>query len=335
MAHTQMAAPCDALKLAAPELRDNFALFRARLDAASAPLAARHDGGFIRDCHGDLHASNIVRLDDRWTPFDCIEFNDELRFIDTLSDFAFLLMDFDVRDAGGLANLLLNAYLQACGDYGGLALLPLYCAYRSLIRALVAHLEHQHASVAAQAHLATRRNQHIALAARYLAEKRRPQLIITHGLSGSGKSWRSRQLAAEGYIVLRSDVERRRLSGVAALRTTASGLNAGIYGELTSAQTYAQLAQLSKQVIVAGYSVIVDACFLRRDQRAPFHQLAETLNCDFEVLHCEAALDVLKARIADRATRGDDPSEADLAVLAHQISTHEPLTAEEWSHVRP
>ena len=336
MAHAQVAAPGVALARADPRLQDSLALFRARLDAASPALAARHEGGFIRDCHGDLHASNIVRLDGHWTPFDCIEFNDELRFIDSLSDFAFLLMDFEFRAASSFANSLRNAYLQACGDYGGLILLPLYCAYRSLVRALVAELERQHTDGGVQLRLATRRDQHIALAAQYLAEKAPPRLLIMHGLSGSGKSWLSRQLAArEGQIVLRSDIERRRLNGVTALGTTASALNAGIYRESATVQTYAELARLGEIVITAGYSVIIDAAFLHRDQRAQFRQLAEALNRDFEIINCAADPEVLKARISTRAACGNDPSEANLAVLAQQMSTQEPLTAEEWRYVRP
>lgn len=304
--------------------------YRARLAASVTLLAARHEGGFIRDCHGDLHASNIVRIGSRWVPFDCIEFDDELRFIDTLSDIAFLLMDFDYRGARALSNHLLNTYLATCGDYTGLKLLPLYCAYRSLVRAQVAELSRRHTTVDVQSALLTRQRRHLLLAAQYLSAPPPLRLVITHGLAGSGKSWESRRLAAAGgYIILRSDVERRRLNGVPSTGSTESEVNAGIYNPTATSSTYDRLAALCGIIILAGYSVIVDACFLRRDQRARFRQLADRLHAGFAILDCDAPLAVLQARIVARTARGDDPSEATLVVLAQQMTSQEPLVAEE------
>ena len=46
-------------------------------------MAQRKATGHVRECHGDLHLANIVLIDGRVRLFDCIEFNDELRWIDT------------------------------------------------------------------------------------------------------------------------------------------------------------------------------------------------------------------------------------------------------------
>ncbi|MEX2479329.1 MAG: phosphotransferase, partial [Gammaproteobacteria bacterium] len=129
------AAPLDA------ELPPRFAVqLAATVEGLRDELAARKSAGHVRDCHGDLHLTNIVRFEGRLVAFDCIEFNDELRIIDTLSDAAFLLMDLDHYGAGSLANAFFNHYIEASGDHAGLQVLPLYLAYRSLIRAKVALL---------------------------------------------------------------------------------------------------------------------------------------------------------------------------------------------------
>lgn len=288
-------------------------------------LAARHASGHVRDCHGDLHLSNIVRFDGRLVAFDCIEFNDELRIIDTLSDAAFLLMDLDHYAASQLGNVFFNRYLEASDAYDGLAVLPLYLAYRSLIRAKVAVL-----GKAADAH--ARAVTHVALAQRYLRPRGRPGLVITHGLSGSGKSHAARRLAnGPGFLHLRSDIERRRLGGLAPTAPSHSELDGGIYTAAHGRATYARLAELARCALTAGFSVIVDAAFLTRAQRAPFRLLARTQGVPFHVLGCSAPRPLLEQRIVDRHRAGDDPSEATLAVLAAQCEAVEELDEDEMA----
>src|SRR5258706_2623299 len=109
--------------------------------ALSALIAQRRADGFVRECHGDLHLSNLVALADGIHAFDCIEFSEGLRWIDFMSDAAFLVMDCAVRGRNDLAYMFLNAYLEATGDYAGGALLGFYLVYRSMVRAKVAALQ--------------------------------------------------------------------------------------------------------------------------------------------------------------------------------------------------
>ncbi|MEQ8496975.1 MAG: AAA family ATPase, partial [Gammaproteobacteria bacterium] len=271
-------------------------------------LAVRQAEGHVRDCHGDLHLSNLVRHDGRLLAFDCIEFNDALRVIDTLADAAFLLMDLDKYGAHELGHVFFNAYLEASGDYDGLDLLPLYLAYRSLIRAKVALL-------AEDSDAATRATAHVALARRYLLPPGEPGLVVTHGLSGSGKSHAARRLAAgSGFLHLRSDVERRRLAGLAPGAASGSRLGSGLYTRAASAQTYARLHDLARRALRAGFSVVVDAACLLRAERAPFFALAHELGVPCHLLWCEAPLTELERRIEARRAAADDPSEATLEV---------------------
>lgn len=311
-----------------PEAAQMRQIIRAMTDDCRAALASRQSEGHVRDCHGDLHLSNIVRLESGLYPFDCIEFDDQLRFIDTVSDMAFVLMDLDVRGRHDLANAFLNAYLDASGDFAGLNVLHLYAIYRSVVRAKVAHLQSLQASDSD--HLRARRNTHLSLAASYLDSELPPGLIITHGVSASGKSYISRDLARRyGYIHLRSDVERKRLAGLAPNADSGSGRGSGIYSEDFSDQTYRRLLDLACSALANGYSVIVDATFLERRWRDAFRQMAHAAGQPFHIVHCEQDDAVLRARLARRRTEGDSISEATPEVLAWQIASGDALADDE------
>jgi hypothetical protein len=168
-----------------------------------------------------------------------------------------------------------------------------------------------------------------------LIQPRKPRLFITHGLSGSGKSHLSARLAeCLPAIHLRSDVERKRLAGLAMGARTGSAEADGIYGAEMTEKTYHRLVALAETLLNAGYSVIVDATFLRREQRGQQRRLAERCGVDFLVLDCRAPEDLLRRRILERAAVGDDPSEADISMLQHQMAKREPLADDEWEYAR-
>jgi aminoglycoside phosphotransferase family enzyme/predicted kinase len=291
----------------------------------------RKNNNFVRECHGDLHLGNLAMIDGRITPFDCIEFNPRLRWIDVISEAAFLMMDLEDRGYPGLAYRFLNGYLQRSGDYEALGLLPYYLVYRALVRAKVAIL--RLAGVADDADASDRVREEYAsymgLACQY-AHARKPALIITHGVSGSGKSWYAAQLVEHlGALQVRSDVERKRLFGYHAQAGTDSGIDTGIYTPEAGMRTYERLAEVARSIVDAGYPVIVDAAFLKQAQRARFRQLAGELGVPFVLLHFEADPDTLRSRIRERQRSGEDPSEAGLAVLEVQLELQEPLQAGE------
>lgn len=285
-------------------------------------LAGRKQDGFIRECHGDLHLGNIVLLDGEPVPFDCIEFNDNLRWIDIISDLAFAVMDLLDRGRPDFAHRLLNGWLEHSGDYGGLALLKLYQVYRAMVRAKVAALRGAQPGLGegTAAAMGEEYRGYIALAGR-LSRPGTPALFITHGFSGSGKTTLTPPLVERlGAIRLRSDVERKRLFGLKGLEKSGSGLEGGIYTADASALTYRRLAELAQQVVVAGYPVVVDATFLKRVQRDEFRALATKLGVPFAILDFRASEETLKVRVRQRAASGKDASEADLAVLEKQLA---------------
>ena len=75
--------------------------------------------------------------------------------------------------------------------------------------------------------------------------------------------------------------------------------------------------------------MVVDAAFLKRAERYALRALAEGLGVPFAILDCQAAEETLLNRITTRERQGHDASEANAAVLTHQLATHEPLTSQE------
>ncbi len=272
----------------------------------------RHAGGFIREGHGDLHLGNLVLLDGRVVPFDGIEFNADFRCIDVASEIAFTLLDLLDHDRPGLAHWLLDAWLTWSGDFAALHVLRFYLVYRAMVRAKVAALR---GSPADQQEAAG----YLALAAR-LTQAPTPVLTITCGLSGCGKTTEtSRCLARAAFldtVRIRSDVERKRLFGLA----PDADSGGAIYSPEANARTYARLAELAESILCTGWSVIVDAAFLKRAERDYFRALASRLGVSFRLIAPQAALAELARRIAQRS---HDASEATTAVLEKQIQVFE------------
>ena len=301
---------------------------RVRLDAL---LRSGKREWFIGECDGDVDLGNLTLIDGVVTLFDCIEFNPELRWIDVMSEVAFLIMDLQERGYAGFANRFLNGYLQHTGDYEGIGVLPYYLVYRAAVRAKVAVLRAQQAAPASPVLRHARREYHeyASLAGQY-TEPRRPALLITCGLSGSGKSTLAGRLCEQlGLIQLRSDLERKRLAGLAAQDNSRSALGAGLYTPDQTEQTYRRLAQLAAAVIGAGYTALVDATFLQRRHREMFRRLAGDRGVPFAILDCQAPEVELRRRIRQRQAAGADASEADLQVLDAQLAGREALDGTE------
>jgi len=293
-----------------------------------APLMhARQLGGCVRECHGDLHLANLVLINDRVRLFDCLEFNQDLRWIDMVSDIAFAYIDLLEHGQPGLANWWLNEVFSHNGDYQGALLLRFYAVYRCLVRAKVAAIRARQQHTNTSAVLAD-----ITLAER-LSAPHPLQLCITHGLSGCGKTFLTDQfLQKDGQVPtlrLRADVERKRLFKLDRNTHTASGVDAGIYAPEAHTRVYAHLRDLAASLLSAGWSVLVDATFLKRADRDVFRDLAAQQNASFVILAPQARPEQLRARILARNAQGTDASEATLAVLAQQLHEVEPLASDE------
>jgi predicted kinase len=145
-----------------------------------------------------------------------------------------------------------------------------------------------------------------------------------HGLSGSGKTWLSERLmAALPAIRVRSDIERKRLFGLDETADSESGIGSGIYSPSASVETYERLFTLADSLLAAGHHVVLDAAFLKKRQRVSAGSVASSLGVDSVLVYAQAPVDVLRSRIEERAKQKDEASEADLAVLEHQLTAAE------------
>lgn len=297
--------------------------------ARRAPLfAERRARGFVRECHGDLHLGNVVQLGAELVPFDCIEFNAELRFIDVLSDLAFTWMDLVDHGLPQLAARLLNRYLEATGDYAGLATLRFYAVYRALVRSKVALLRRAQPGAAAAGE--ARDCERYLRVAETLAQPAPALLVLASGVTGSGKTTVAQHLLERlGAVRVRSDVERKRLAGLAPEDHSQARIGAPLYDTQATRLTYEQLARSAAAIVGAGFPAIVDATFLKQAERRVFRGLAQRLGAKFAIVACTAAASALRERVAARATLGADASDATAQVLAAQLASVEPPAEDE------
>jgi predicted kinase len=301
----------------------DFARFQqwthAELARCGSHLDTRRREGFVRRCHGDLHLANLVRLDDGIVAFDCIEFSEELRTLDVISDLTFLSMDLIAAGRSDLAWTLLNRYLEITGDYDGMRLYALYHVYHCMIRPKVAAIRAGERDADKDRHADLDTMQHYCDVARDTIERPSPALIVMHGLSGCGKTWVSSRLAAGlGAVRMRSDIERKRLGGLDELAATDSAPGAGLYSAAMSRVTYAKLIETADALLEAGQRVVLDATFLRKEDRIKARSVAEARGLPSVIVAVEADDDWLEARVRERELIGKDASEGDADVLEHQ-----------------
>src|SRR5262245_59352849 len=288
--------------------------------ARLAPLLeARTRSGYVRHCHGDLHLRNVVEIEAAPVLFDAIEFDDRLATIDVLHDLAFLLMDLGKRGLKAHASTVLNAYLDADASSGnllGLAALPLFLSMRAAVRAKVELLRAALGAPGRADAVRAEARAYFALAQDFLTLMP-PRLIVIGGLSGSGKSAVSRAVAPHigafpGAVIVRSDVERKRLFGIGPLER----LPPSAYTPEVTERVYAMCRRRAFLTLQGGQSVIVDAVHARPGEREALAALAMARGVPFTGLWLEAPPNLLRDRIAARTA---DVSDATTELVGVQL----------------
>jgi len=312
--------------------RDAEALTAASLAAAEAVhdlLDRRLLSGFVRHCHGDLHLRNICLHEGQPRLFDAIEFNDSIAKIDVAYDLAFLLMDLEQRGLKPYASLILSRYLRDSEDLDVLAALPLFLSLRAAIRAKVAASTisaltdpDQRARTRAQA------RDYLRAALGYL-EPKIPMLVAVGGRSGTGKTTLSRRIAPElgrspGGLHLRSDVLRKALLDCPELEPLPPS---AYHGQVTR-QVYRELERRAGIALTAGQAVVVDAAYLREEERDAVEALATGMGIPFHGIWLEAPKEALIERVGQRQNDASDAT-ADIVELQDKLE----VGAITWSKV--
>ncbi|KOR37485.1 MULTISPECIES: AAA family ATPase [Planktothricoides] len=283
----------------------------------------------IRECHGDLHLKNIAIIDEKNVLFDCIEFNEPFRFVDTMYDVAFAVMDIEARGRKDLANVFLNTYIEQTADWAGLQLLPLYLSRQAYVRAKVTSFLLDDPGVPAdqKAQAEKAAAEYYKLAWEY-TQPGEGRLFLMSGVSGSGKSTTARILAEKiGAIHLRSDAVRKHLAGI--------GLNERggneIYSPEMTQKTYQRLLELGIMLTKSGFPVILDAKYDRIQLRSEAIAAAKAQSLPVTILHCTAPEAVLRHWLSQRS---GDISDATADLLASQLAATEPFTEAEQPLVK-
>ncbi len=297
-----------------------------------AAFERRVQGKFIRECHGDLHLQNVCIWQDRIQLFDCIEFNEPFRFVDTMYDVAFAVMDLTARQRTDLGNVFLNTYLEQTGDWAGLEVLPIYLSRQAYVRAKVTSFLLDDRAVPAEQRVAAQQTagDYYRLAWEY-TQRPQGQILVMAGLSGSGKSTLGRQIARRlNGIHLRSDAIRKHLGGIGLFDRGGPEL----YTAEMTAKTYDRLIELGSQLAQQGYTVILDAKFDRQSLRRQAISLEErSANAGalpVRVIHCQAPLDILTQRLHHRT---GDIADATADLLAAQQTAWEDFWPAELPYV--
>jgi uncharacterized protein len=292
-----------------------------------APLLRRREAqGLVRDGHGDLHCEHIC-LTEPLCIYDCIEFNRRFRIADMVADLAFLLMDLDFCGRRDLAGRLYSSYIrQVGGESEASVLLPFYKLYRAFVRgkveAFLADDSEAPSSVRQAAAVRARRYYNLALG--YLLP---PTLTLTAGLMGAGKSTLAAALCrAQGGTLLRSDVIRKELAGLAPTEPRRDPFGGGIHTPAFDQSTYQAMLEQARLALAGGGSVVVDAAFAREEDRAHFRRLAHRARVPFLLIHVTCDGTTLLRRLAQRQRTGGDPSDGRPALLAAQAAAFEPIS---------
>ena len=300
----------------------------------SPAMARRLSEGRVRECHGDLHLGNIAFVGRLPTMFDCIEFNEEMRWIDVMSELAFAVMDLRDRGRPDFAHRLQNAYLETSGDYDGLHVLRFYLVYRAMVRAKIARLRAtQVSNVAAKSAALAEFHGYLRLALHYV-EPRQASLVITHGLSGSGKSTLAQALLE--HTRGGAHPHRRRAQATDGSFGSSAGRPSNrrrpVYdgGDQGDLRPGAGSRPHGLRQWLSGHR----RCHVSQALATPgVPAMAREIGIPFVVASCAASASTLRERITWRLAGGGDASQADLAVLERQLRTQQPLDSDEQDDV--
>ena len=301
------------------ELRDYSYGF---LEERKGLFSRRVAEGRVREGHGDLHTQNVYFVDKIYV-LDCIEFNERFRFLDVANDIAFLLMDLEHKGAWEVANRFLNSYLAESGDYGLISLLRFYKIYRAYVRGKVIGFETRMEDIPIEQRerAKERARGYFALSYRYLTEGRRPFLLATTGVIGSGKSYLSLKLAPKlGAVVIRSDALRKALAGLSPRQKCHEPFLQGIYYPEMTERVYEEMVRQAREILEEGIPVILDGSFSKREQRRKVLELASEGNYPYLFLHTQCPLPLIEERLRGR----EDISDGRLEILPSHLNSYEP-----------
>jgi uncharacterized protein len=279
----------------------------------------------ILDCHGDLHLDHIHITSERLSIFDCIEFNDRLRFIDIAADLAFLAMDFDFKGRPDLADLLLKTAAREFHDDGLLRVADFYKCYRAFVRGKVESIQAAERETKNLQEHKKQAARYFRLALKYTVSGSDPLVLAVMGGIGTGKTTIAKQLAGElDWPVFSSDEIRKTLAGIPLTQRTPSELRDKIYSARMTQQTYSRLLEDGLAALKKNRGVILDATFSTGALREFLRDACQKANVRFQFIELEVDPNEIKKRLKDRDEKTAEASDARLEDFEKLNAAYQP-----------
>ena len=284
------------------------------ISGRAALLMNRIEGRCILDGHADLLADDIFCPDGEPALLDCLEFDDQLRFVDRIDDAAFLAMDLEFLGRRDLGDYFLRRYVEYSGDTAPSSLRDFYIGYRAVVRAKVDCVR----ATQGRSEANTDAVRHLDIALQRL-EKGAIRLALIGGNPGTGKSTLARAVAEDvGAQVISTDDVRRQLRESGAITGSPGVLDAGLYTPDNVATVYEEALRRAHTLLGNGQSVILDATWRDPKLRADAGILAAKTHSALVELTCVAEVDVAANRIKTRRAGNSDVTPGIAVELAAQ-----------------
>lgn len=274
----------------------------------------------IRRTHADLR-SDAICIENGVCIMDAVEFNKRISVLDIARDVGFLQMDLEYRGRPDLARSFIKRYQKLSHDPDLTEVLPFYAYYSACVRGKVEAFMLDIPSVPEKEKRAAARRAlaYFRLASRYAETLPPAMLLITCGLSGTGKSTVGQQLAkALKAKVVQSDVVRKRLAGLDPRTRVLEEYRAGLYSPKMTQRTYSEMFREAREALLSGKSVVLDAAFLRRADRRSAARLAKETGAQFACVLTEADESAVRDRLGSRLRRRQGPSDARWEIYVRQ-----------------
>lgn len=259
-------------------------------------ISSRVKQNAIVDGHGDLRPEHIYFLKKGVQIYDCIEFNDQFRFLDIVNDIAFLAMELDVLGLPETGKKIAEKILHKLNDKNGYELLNFYKLYRAMVRVKVNSILAREGEVnqSKRDNALFNAMKLMQMSLRYALFENRPVVLVVMGKTGCGKSFVADKLSNDmGYPVLSTDIIRKTGANINIYSATPSALKKKIYSPSYSRKVYHEIILRTKAVLKEGSGVILDGTFSKKKYR---HNLMSSL-CKYPVYFIELnALDKISAR---------------------------------------
>jgi aminoglycoside phosphotransferase family enzyme/predicted kinase len=295
--------------------------------------------GRIYDCHGDLHSGNIIVTGQNIHIFDCIEFNDRLRFCDVASDIGFLSMDLDYLNYPYLSSYLIQKYMEKSRDISIYSVLNFYKSYRAFVRGKVHgyQLNDPHIDPEKKNSLVATAQKYFDLSRYYAGlflldlHKNKPLVFLVAGLSGTGKSTVARKIAVDYHAMqINTDIVRKEIAGIDKFEQHHNQFNAGLYDPKKIDNTYEKVMERAAIFLKKNENVVLDATFQKKKYRDMVRHVAAKYHATLVEIQCVCPDDVVKKRLENRLKK-KSVSDGRWEIYLQQKTTFEPFSSEEDS----